>query len=94
LEVWLEEEFEDLYRDDFIRVSGRVSRRKLDRLETGPYQRALLRRGVTTKVDVEDERILVLQQAMEYAGSVGTMVMDKLAYVHECTERHWGQGGI
>jgi len=67
-------------------ASGRVARRKLDRLATGPYQRALLRRGVTTKVDAEDEREPVLQKAMEYAGAVGTMVMDELAYVHERTE--------
>jgi len=47
-------------------ASSRVARRKLDQLETGPYQRALLRRGVTMKIDTEDERIPVLQQAMEY----------------------------
>jgi len=88
--VWPEEGFEDLYRDDFIMAAGRVSRRKLNRLETGPYQRALLRRGVTKKVDVEDERIPVLQQAMEYTGAVGTMVMDELAYVHERTEAGMG----
>jgi len=67
-------------------ASGRVARRKLDRLATGPYQRALLRRGVTTKVDAEDEREPILQKAMEYAGAVGTMVMDELAYVHERME--------
>jgi len=71
-------------------ASGRVARRKLDRLATSPYQRALLRRGVTTKVDVEDEKVPVLQQAMEYAGAVGTMVMDELAYVHERTETGMG----
>jgi len=79
-----------LYRDDFIMAAGRVSRWKLNRLETGPYQRALLRRGVTKKVDVEDERVPVLQQAMEYAGAVGTMVMDEIAYVHERTETGMG----
>jgi len=89
-EVWPEEGFEDLFRDDFIMAAGRVSRRKLNRLQTGPYQRALLRRGVTKKVDVEDERIPVLQQAMEYAGAVGTMVMDEVAYVHERTETGMG----
>ena len=59
-------------------------------METGPYQRALLRRGITTKVDVKDERIPVLQQAMEYTGAVGMMVMDELAYVHEWTETGLG----
>jgi len=71
-------------------ASSRVARRKLDRLATGPYQRALLRRGVTTKVDAEDEREPILQKAMEYAGAVGTMVMDELAYVHERTEAGMG----
>jgi len=59
-------------------------------METGLYQRALLRRGVTTRVDVEDEKNPVLQQAMEYSGAIGTMVMDELAYVHEHTETGLG----
>jgi len=88
--VWPKEGFEDLFRDNFIMAAGRVSRRKLNQLETGPYQRALLRRGVTKKVDVEDKRVPVLQQAMEYAGAVGMMVMDEVAYVHERTERGMG----
>ena len=88
--VWPEEGFEDLFRDNFIMASGRVARRKLDRLETGPYQRALLCRGVTTKIDTEDESRPVLQQAMEYAGAVGTMVMDELAFVHKRSETGLG----
>jgi len=72
-------------------AAGRVGRCKLNRMETGPYQRALLNRGVTTKVDVEDEKVPVLQQAMEYTGAVGTMVMDELAFVHERTETGLGQ---
>jgi len=59
-------------------------------METGPYQRALLHCGITTKVDVEDERIPILQQAMEYTGAMGTMVMDELVYVHEWTETGLG----
>ena len=59
-------------------------------METGPYQRALLHHGITTKVDAEDERVPVLQQVMEYTGAVGTMVMDELAYVHERTEMGLG----
>jgi len=72
-------------------AAGRVGRRKLSRMETGPYQRALLNRGITTKVDAEDERVPVLQQAMEYTGAVGAMVMDELAFVHERTETGLGQ---
>ena len=71
-------------------AAGRVGRQKLNRMETGPYQRALLNRGITTKVDAEDEKVPVLQQAMEYTGAVGTMVMDELAYVHERTETGLG----
>jgi len=59
-------------------------------METGPYQQALLNRGVTTKVDAEDERVPVLQQAMEYSGAISAMVMDELAYVHERTETGLG----
>ena len=53
--AWPEEGFEDLYCNDFIRAAGWVSRRKLDRIETGPYQHALLRHGVSKHVDPEDE---------------------------------------
>jgi len=71
--TWPEEGFEDLFQDDFIRANGRVAQRKLDRLNTGPYQRALLCCGITTKVDIEDERVPVLQQVMEYSRAVGTV---------------------
>jgi len=71
-------------------AAGRVGRRKLNRMETGPYQRALLYRGITTKVDAEDEKVPVLQQAMEYTGAVGAMVMDELAYVLERGETGMG----
>jgi len=56
------------------------------------YQRALLRRGVSKRVDVEDERIPVLKQAMEYAGAVGTMVLDEVAYVNGQTASGLGRG--
>jgi len=71
-------------------AAGRVSRWKLNRMETGPYQRALLNRGITTKVNAEDKKVPVLQQAMEYTGAVGSMVMDELAFVYERTEMGLG----
>ena len=89
--AWPEEGFEDLYRDDFIMAAGRVSRRKLNRITTGPYQRALLRRGVSKRVDPEDKRVPVLQQAMEYAGSVGMMLLDEVTYVNGQTESGMGR---
>ena len=89
--MWPEEGFEDLFRDNFIMAAGRVSRRKLNRITTGPYQCALLQRGVSKRVDPEDERVPVLQQAMEYAGSVGTMLLDEVAYVNGQTESGMGR---
>ena len=78
-------------RDDFIRAAGHVSRRKLNRLVCGPYQRALLRRGVSKRVDVEDERIPIPQQLMEYAGAVGMMLIDKITYVNGQVEAGMGR---
>ena len=71
---------------------GCVSRRKLNRIVTGPYQRALLQRGVSKRVDVEDERVPVLKQAMEYAGAVGTMLLDEVAYINRQTASGLGRG--
>jgi len=73
--TWPKEGFDDLYQDDFINAVGWVLRQKLKWLETGPYQCALLSRGVTKKRDVKDEDQLVLNQAMEYARAVGTMLL-------------------
>jgi len=89
--AWPEEGFEDLFRDDFIMAAGRVSRRKLNWITTGPYQRALLRQGVSKRVDAEDERVPVLQQVMEYTGSIGTMLLDEVAYVNGQTESGMGR---
>jgi len=89
--VWPEEGFEDLFRDDFIMAAGWVSRRKLTRITTGPYQRALLHQGVSKRVDVEDEHVPVLQQVMEYAGAVGMMLLDEVSYVNGQTESGMGQ---
>jgi len=40
---------------------------------------------------MEDERVPVLQQAMEYAGSMGTMLLDEVAYVNGQTESGMGR---
>ena len=63
----------------------------MDRIVTGPYQRALLQRGVSKRVDMEDERVPVLKQAMEYAGSVRMMLLDEVAYVNGQTESGMGR---
>jgi len=86
LVTWPKEGFDNLYRDDFINTVGWVSRQKLEQLEMGPYQCTLLKRGVTKRRDVEDEDQPILTQAMEYAGAVGTMVLNKLAHIHKKVE--------
>ena len=88
--TWPKEGFEDLFRDDFVNAVGWVSRRKLEWLETEPYRCTLLKRGVSKRRDIEDEDRPILTQAMEYAGAVGTMLMDKLAHVHERVEEGIG----
>ena len=42
-----------MYLNDFINVSRRVARRRLERIETGHYNRALLHRGVMALPDEE-----------------------------------------
>ena len=46
---------------------------------------------MSKRVDVEDERVPVLHQAMEYAGAVGTMLLDEMAYVNGRTEEGMGR---
>ena len=62
--AWPEEAFDNLYQDNFINMVGCVLRRKLQQLNTRPYQCALLMRGVTKHWDTEDEDQLILNQAM------------------------------
>ena len=79
------EGFGDLHHRDFVAIAGRVSRRKLDRLVLGPYQRAVLRRGVHRRSEFDEVENPDVLMGMEYAGSVGTMVIDELAEVNERT---------
>ena len=48
------EGFGDLHHRDFVSIAGRVSRRKLDRLVLGPYQQAVLRRGVHRRSEFDE----------------------------------------
>ena len=79
------EGFGDLHHRDFVSIAGRVSRRKLDRLVLGPYQRAVLRRGVHRRSEFDEVESPDVLMGMEYARSVGTMVIDELAEVNERT---------
>jgi len=61
---------------------GCVLHRQLDRLEVGPYQKALLKRGLS-KREEEEESSSDLRQAMEYSAAVGMMLVNNLASVNE-----------
>ena len=79
------EGFGDLHHRDFVSIAGRISRRKLDRLVLGPYQRAVLRRGVHRRSEFDEVVDPDVLMGMEYAGSVGTMVIDEVAEINERT---------
>ena len=78
-----EDEFEDLFLNDFILAHKRVARRRLDRLELAKNRRALLARGVAPMMDVDDDQNGVVQACVRYAGAVGVMVIDEMAEVNE-----------
>ena len=77
------EGFPDLHHRDFVSIIGWVSHRKLDRLVLAPYQRAILRRGVNRRSEFDEVENPDVLMGMEYARSVGTMVVDELAEVND-----------
>jgi len=67
-----------------VTAVGRVSRHQLDRLEVGPYQKALLKRGLSKRDEEEEEASSSdIRQAMEYTASVRMMLVDDLVSVNE-----------
>ena len=77
------EGFRDLHHWDFVSIAGWVSCRKLDRLVLGPYQRAVLHRGVNRHLEYDEVESPDVLMGMEYARAVGMMVVDELAEVNE-----------
>ena len=78
----------DLYNEDFVLVAHCVGHRQLARLDTSPYQRELLERGLNHQGwgEYPDRR---MEQGMGYTSSVGMMLMDKLARVCERNEERF-----
>ena len=77
------EGFGDLHYQDFVTIAGRVSRRKLDRLVLGPYQQVILHCGIDHRSEYDEVESPDVLMGMEYAGSVGMMVVDELVEVNE-----------
>ena len=65
-----------------------MGRHQLARLDTSPYQRELLERGLNCRAQGEypDRR---MEQGMGYTSSVGTMLMDELASMCERNEERF-----
>jgi hypothetical protein len=66
--------------NDFMLSSKRVSRRKVERMDLGTYQKELLGQGLSLKWEegCPDEGG-ILKSAVGYSASIGTMVMDEVA---------------
>ena len=75
--------FLDLYNEDFVLVARRVGRHQLARLDTSPYQRELLVRGLDHRARGERPNRR-MEQGMGYSAAIGTVLMDELAGVCEC----------
>ena len=78
-----EDEFEDLFLNDFILAQKRVACRRLERLELNKNWRALLARGVSCMMDIEDEKNGVVEVCVGYASAIRVMVIDEMANVNE-----------
>ena len=76
------EGFSELHHWDFVSVAGRISCCKLERLVLGPYQMAVLYRGVLQGADRDEVENADVLMGMEYAGAVGMMVIDELVEVN------------
>jgi hypothetical protein len=60
--------------------SKRVSRRKMEKMDLGTYQKELLGRGLSMQwEDGCPEEGGILESAVGYSASIGTMVMDEVA---------------
>ena len=70
------EGFSKLHHWDFVSVAGQISRRKLERLVLRPYQMAVLCWGILQRADRDEVENTNVHMGMEYAGAVGTMVID------------------
>ena len=78
-----EDQFKDLFFNDFILAQKRVACRCLDRLELNKNRRALLARGVSCMMDVKDEKNDIVEACVGYSGAIGVMVIDEMADVNE-----------
>ena len=89
-----QDDFGDLYCDDFILAMGCVAHWKLNWYTLDPYQHAFLKRGLSKQHAGEDKLLGLLEQAMEYAAAVGVTVFYELCRLCDLTECQVGSNQV
>ena len=75
--------FSDLWQDNFLQATARVSHHSLRRLGLEPYSQVIFKWGLKARsVEVDREENTTLDRAMEYTGVVGVELADMLASVN------------
>ena len=77
------ETFSDLWRDDFLQATARVSCHSLQHLELESYSWAVFKRGLKARsMEQDGEENMTLDRAMEYARVVRVELADMLVSVN------------
>ena len=75
--------FSDLWWDDFLQVTARVSYCSLHHLGLEPYSQVIFKWGLKVRnAEVDGEESTTMDRAMEYAGVVGVELADMLASIN------------
>ena len=79
--------FLDLWQDDFLQATSRVTHCSLCQLGLEPYSWAVFKQGLKLRGEPRNvERNETLNRAMEYAGVVGVELVDMLASINSKVE--------
>ena len=78
--------FNNVYKKDFIKVTGMKACRKMRKMRVDPYPDAVLRRGLLRK-EVKETADPILEEVMMYSAVVGVELLEGLAMVHDAVDR-------
>ena len=70
--------FGDVYKKDFIKVTGMKARQKMRAMRIDPYPDAILRCGLLRKEPKETANP-ILEEVMMYSAVVGTEMLSRMA---------------
>ena len=83
-ELGPQETFSDLWRNNYLQVTSKVTCQTIHRLNLEPYSCAMLKRRLKArKAGGDGEECEVLDRAMEYTRVVGAELVDMMTLVHE-----------